>query len=214
MSLPTDLRASERIPIRHRVKVVPAGRRAALVFAVNLSLGGVLLGAAAVPLPVGTQCDVAILVPGAQLAQAIKASGKVVRSDAQGTAIRFGQALGPDVVQTVLRAGGAWRSLPVIRAYADYFQVSQSEDATDSEALLGVSKGTLRRVFLTTFSICIPVAILPVWLYRAAIPAIPLWEKVLLSFVYGAIWLGIIQPTADVLLLRILRVRHAKTSPR
>ena len=82
----------------------------------------------------------------------------------------------------------------------------------DCEALLGVSKGTLRTVFLTTFSICIPVAVLPVWLYRAAIPAIPLWEKVVLSFAYGAVWLGLIQPTLDVLVLWVLRKRSAKTA--
>ncbi len=212
MNLPNDLRASERIPIEHRVKVVPRGRTAALAFAVNISLGGMLLGAGAAPLPVGTSCDVAILVPGSKLGQAIKATGTVVRSDAKGTAIRFGQTLDPKVVQTVVRTGGSWRNLSLVRAYEDYFQVSQSEDRTDCEALLGVSKGTLRTVFLTTFSTCIPAAILPVWLYRAAIPAIPTWEKVLLSFAYGAVWLGIIQPTLDVLVLRVLRTRPARTS--
>lgn len=212
MMLPTDLRASERIPIGHRVKVVPGGRRAALVFAVNISLGGVLLGAAPSPLPVGTPCDVAILVPGAGLSQAIRATGTVVRSDGLGTAIRFGQALGPDLIRVVARTGGAWRNLPLIRAYVDYFQVSQSEDHTDAEALLGVSRGTLRTVFLTTFSTCIAAAILPVWLYRAALPALPGWEKVLLSFAYGAVWLGLLQPTLDVLVLRILRRRSSKAS--
>ncbi len=210
--MPIELRASERIPIGHRVKVVPRGRTAALAFAVNISLGGMLLGAAAAPLPVGTSCDVAILVPGSKLGQAIKATGTVVRSDAQGTAIRFGQSLDQGVVQTVLRTGGSWRNLPLIRAYADYFEVSLSEDHTDCEALLGVSKGTLRTVFLTTFSTCIPAAILPVWLYRAAIPAIPAWEKVLLSFAYGAVWLGVLQPTLDVLVLRLLRKRLARAS--
>jgi hypothetical protein len=212
MNLPTHLRASERISIGLRVKVVPKGRRAALAFAVNISLGGMLLGAATGPLPVGTSCEVAILVPGAKLGQAIKAAGTVVRSDAQGTAIRFGQTLKSDVVQTVVQAGGSWRNLPLIRAYADYFQVSQSEDATDCEALLGVSKGTLRGVFLTTFSTCIPAAILPVWLYRAALPVLPGWEKVLLAFAYGAAWLGLIQPTLDVLVLWILRRRSTKAS--
>ncbi len=211
MNLPTHLRASERIPIGHRVKVVPKGRRAALAFAVNISLGGMLLGAAT-PLPVGTSCEVAILVPSPKLGQAIKATGTVVRSDAYGLAIRFAQALQPEVVQTVVRTGGSWRNLPLIRDYADYFQVSQSEDRTDCEALLGVSKDTLRAVFLTTFSACIPAAILPVWLYRAEIPALPGWEKVLLSFAYGAVWLGILQPTLDVLVLRVLRMRRARTS--
>jgi len=211
MNSPSDLRASERIPIGHRVKVVPKGRTAALAFAVNISLGGMLLGAAT-PLPVGTSCEVAILVPGMKLGQAVKATGTVVRSDAHGLAIRFAQALQPEVIQAVVRTGGSWRNLPLIRDYADYFQVSQSEDRTDCEALLGVSKGTLQAVFLTTFATCIPVAILPVWLYRAAIPAIPIWEKVLLSFVYGAVWLGIIQPTLDVLVLRALRMRRARTS--
>jgi len=212
MNLPTHLRASERIPIGHRVKVVPKGRTAALAFAVNISLGGMLLGAAAPPLPVGTTCEVAILVPGTKLGQAVKATGTVVRSDAHGLAIRFAQALRPEVIQTVARTVGSWRNLPLIRDYADYFQVSQSEDRTDCEALLGVSKGTLQAVFLTTFATCIPAAILPVWVYRAAIPAIPIWEKVLLAFVYGAVWLGLIQPTLDVLVLRVLRTRRAKVS--
>jgi hypothetical protein len=212
MSLPTVVRASERISVGLRVKVVPKGRTAALAFAVNISLGGMLLGAAAPPLPVGTSCEVAILVPGAKLEQAIKALGTVVRSDAHGLAIRFAHALKPEVVQTVARTGRSWRNLPLVRAYADYFQVSQSEDRTDCEALLGVSKGTLRTVFLTTFSTCIPAAILPVWLYRAAIPAIPVWEKVLISFAYGGLWLGIIQPTVDVLVLRMLRSRKAVAS--
>ena len=110
----------------------------------------------------------------------------------------------------MVRTGRTWRNLPLIKAYADYFQVSQSGDRTDCEALLGVSEGTLRTVFLTTFSACIPAAILPVWLYRAAIPAIPASEKVLLSFAYGAVWLGVLQPTLDVLVLRLLRKRHAR----
>lgn len=211
MNSPTEGRASERISIGHRVKVVPRGRTAALAFAANISLGGMLLGATP-PLPVGTSCEVAILVPGAKLGQAIRAVGTVVRSDAHGLAIRFAQALKPEMVQAVARTGGSWRNLPLIRAYADYFQVSQSEDRTDCEALLGVSKGTLRTVFLTTFSICISVAVLPVWLYRAMIPAIPLWEKVLLSFAYGAVWLGLIQPTLDVLTLWVLRKRGVKTA--
>ena len=211
MTLPTDLRVSERIPIGLRVKVVPKGRTAALAFAVNISLGGMLLGAAP-PLPLGTSCDLAILVPGTKLGQAIKATGTVVRSDAHGTAIRFGQTLNPEVVQAVVRTAGSWRNLPLIRAYADYFQVSQSEDRTDCEALLGVSKGTLQVVFLTTFSTCIPAGILPVWLYRAAIPPIPFWGKVLLAFAYGAFWLGLIQPTLDVLVLRVLRTRGAKAA--
>jgi hypothetical protein len=206
MNSPSELRVSERIATGLRVKVVPKGRTAALAIAANISLGGMLLGAAP-PLPVGTSCEVAILVPGTKLGRAIKATGTVVRSDAHGLAIRFAQALQPEVVQAVVRTGGSWRNLPLIRAYADYFQVSQSEDSTDCEALLGVSKGTLRTVFLTTFSTCIPAAILPVWLYRAAIPAIPAWEKVLLSFAYGAVWLGLIQPTVDVLALRMLRAR-------
>lgn len=208
MSSATDLRASERIPIGHRVKVVPKGRSAALAIAVNISLGGMLLGAAPA-LPVGTSCDVSILMPGA-LGQAIKTTGTVVRSDAHGTAIRFAQALQPEVVQTVAHTQGSWRTMPLVRAYVDYFQVSHSEDQTDCEALLGVSKGMLRTVFLTTFSISIPTAILPVWLYRAAIPDIPSWEKVAISFAYGAVWLGIIQPTMDVIVLKILRSRRAE----
>jgi len=203
-----EQRASERIPIGHRVKVVPKGHMAACAMAVNISLGGLLLGAAPA-LPIGTSCDVSILIPGSSLQAAITTTGTVVRSDTHGMAIRFAQALKPELVQAVTLAPRSWTSLPLIQAYSDYFRVSRSEDHTDCEALLGVSKGTLRSVFLSTFSSAIPLAILPVWLYRAAIPGIPNWEKVALAFLYGAVWIGLLQPTADVLILRFLRVRKS-----
>jgi hypothetical protein len=209
MSPGAEQRSSERIPIGHRVKVVPKGRSAALALAVNISLGGMLLGAAPV-LPVGTNCQVSILVPGADLGQSITTLATVVRSDAHGTALRFAEDLRPEIVQNVALLQGSWRNLPGIRAYMDYFQVSRSQDGTDCEALLGVGKGTLRNVFLSTYSICIPAAILPVWLYRAAIPGLPSWEKIALSFAYGAVWLGLIQPTLDVLILRMMRTLRAR----
>jgi hypothetical protein len=180
---------------------------AACAMAVNISLGGLQLGAAPT-LPIGTSCDISILLPGSALKQAVRATGTVVRSDTHGTAIRFAQALNPEVIQAVTRTSRTWTSLSFIQAYSDYFQVSRSEDHTDCEALLGVSKGTLRTVFLSTFSTMIPLAILPVWLYRAAIPGIPNWEKVAISFLYGAVWIGLLQPTTDVLILRFLRRRR------
>jgi hypothetical protein len=71
-----------------------------------------------------------------------------------------------------------------------------------------VRKGTLRTVFLSTFSTAVPLAVLPVWLYRAAIPGIPNWEKVAFCFLYGAVWIALLQPTADVLILKFLRRRR------
>jgi PilZ domain len=210
VSLPIDLRSAIRIPIRHRVKVVPRGRTAALAVAANVSLGGMLLGAAGPPLPVGTRCEVAILVPGAALDQAVRAAGTVVRTDAQGTAIRFARSLQSEAFQAMVRPGVPWLDLPLVRAYVDYFQVSQSRDGTNCEALLGVSLGTLRKVFLATFSVCILAAILPVWLYRTAIPAMPAWEKVAFSFAYGLAWLGLVQPSVDLAVLGILRSRRPK----
>jgi hypothetical protein len=184
---------------------------AACAMAVNISLGGLLL-IAAPPLPIGTSCDISILIPGSGLRQAVKATGTVVRSDTHGMAIRFAQALKPEVIQAVAQTSRSWTSSPLIQAYSDYFQVSRSEDHTDCEALLGVSPGTLRTVFLSTFSMVIPLAILPVWLHRAAIPGIPNWEKVAFSFLYGGVWLGLIQPTADVLILRFLCLRRSTPS--
>jgi hypothetical protein len=211
MGSSTEQRACERIAIGHRVKVVPKGHMAACAMAVNISLGGLLLGAAPA-LPIGTNCEVAILLPGAGLGQAIKVTGTVVRSDANGTAIRFAQVLKPGVIDVVTQVPMSWASLPLIQAYSDYFQVSRSEDHTDCEALLGVSKGTLRTVFLSTFTTAIPLAILPVWLYRAAIPGIPNWEKVAFSFFYAAVWIALLQPTADVLILKFLRRRRAASA--
>jgi len=197
-------RACERLSIGHRVKVVPKGHMAACAMAVNLSLGGLLLGADP-SLPVGTNCEVSILLPGIGFKPAIKATGTVVRSDASGTAIRFSQALKPAAIGWVRQAPMAWASIPLIQAYSDYFRASRGADHTDCEALLGVSRGTLRTVFLSTFIAAIPLAVMPVWVYRAAIPDISVWEKTVLCFLYGALWIGLLQPTADLLVLKLLR---------
>lgn len=208
MSTSVEQRTSERIPTKNRVKVVVQGKMVAYSLAVNLSLGGVLL-AAAPPLPLGSRCDLALFTPGIQGGQGILAQGTVVRSDAQGTAIQFLEALPPESFRVLARQTAMDTGRSILNAYRDYFRVGQSEGLADCEKLLGVSKHTYRKVFITTFSACIPLAILPVWLLRESIPAAPVWAKISAAFVYGAAWLLLIQPTIDLTAFRFLRQRQA-----
>lgn len=206
MSSPQDLRAHERIPLSHEVKVSSTGRFSARALATNISLGGILLAAPGT-LPVGSSCEVAIQIPGSTGLDPIKATGRIVRSDDHGTAVQFSRTLEPETLQALTKAPGAWSRIPALKAYSDYFRVSRSENYEDCETLLGVSKQTFRSVFLTTFFTCILAALVPVWLLRHSLLGLPIWSRILGSFIYGAFWLGAIQPTADILAFRYLRNR-------
>lgn len=214
MSSVQDMRSSKRIPIENQVRVrTGKGKMAAYVMAINISMGGVLLTAAP-SLPVGSSCDVAISLSQGLGGDRVMATGTVIRNDAHGTAIRFAHDLDQTLYQKFashesLRAGN-----PLLNSYLNYFKVSQSADNDGSEALLGVSRQTFRKVFLTTFCTSIPLAVLPVWMFQASIPPVPNWLKVVLSFVYGLVWLAIIQPVTDILVFRYLRRRKAAAAPR
>jgi len=81
-------RCHGRLIIYQPVKVLSRGRLVASVVAMNLSFGGVLLS----PIPqlaVGSRYELAPLLPGAQGRSAKVLEGQVIRSDAQGTAVRF-----------------------------------------------------------------------------------------------------------------------------
>jgi hypothetical protein len=131
--------------------------------------------------------------------------GTIHRSDEQGTAIRFSHPIGESTFAMLVR--GAGRSASFVQSFRDYFRVSADPQHADSQNLLGVSGRTFRMVFLTTFSASIPVAILPVWLARASIPALPVSAKILLSLAYGGLWMLVIQPSLDMTVFRFLRKR-------
>lgn len=204
MSPSIEQRTSERVPTKNRVKILAQGKMVAYTLAVNLSLGGVLV-ADAPPLPLGSRCELALFTSDNGHGRGILAEGTVVRSDAQGTAIQFLQALPPESFRVLARQAATNTGRSILNAYRDYFRVGQSEGLADCEKLLGVSKRTYRTVFITTFSTCIPMAILPVWLLRESIPAAPAWAKIAAAFAYGAVWLLLIQPTLDLTTFRILR---------
>lgn len=206
MGSPAEKRASERVPFQSRVKVMNKGRLVAYTLAINLSMGGILLHAGQM-LPVGSRCEVSIFPSETKGQGLVLAEGTVVRSDTAGTAIQFASTLATESFRSLIMQDDMNPAGSLLKAYRAHFKVGQSEDLADCEKLLGVSKRTYRTVFWTSFTSCIPLATLPVWLLRESIPAIPIWSKILLSFLYGAVWLLIIQPSIDLTAFRFLRIR-------
>lgn len=211
MSSTTDLRASERVPVSSRVKLVSRGKIIAYAVAVNISLGGILLNATPT-LPIGSTCQLAIYQGGDQAGQRVMAEGTVVRAEDGTMAIRFAQPIAQESYAAFARQAIAPQKTSLIQSYRNYFKVSFDQNLSECEALLGVSKQTFRTVFFTTFSSSIPVAILPVWLLRASIPPAPVLLKIALCFAYGALWLMVLQPALDMAIFRFLRRREAVRS--
>jgi hypothetical protein len=102
MGMSTDQRIFDRIPFNRRVKVVSMGRMAAYAMLVNIGMGGVLMQFAS-PLPVGSPCQVAIPVSGANGFKHIMTEGTVVWSDAGVTAVKFLQAIQPTLFDTLFQ---------------------------------------------------------------------------------------------------------------
>jgi hypothetical protein len=92
MTPPQEARHFRRIAIAYQVKVVAEDRIIAFPVAINLSMGGILVGGRD-QLPVGTHCGVAILLADTQLGRRVVARGTVVRTDHQGMAIAFTKVL-------------------------------------------------------------------------------------------------------------------------
>jgi hypothetical protein len=201
LSTSINERNYDRIPVQNKVKVLGKGRLALYAIAINLSLGGVLLNATP-SLPVGSRCAVTLF----DGAQSVNAIGTVVRSDGQGTAIQFAKLLATDKLQALAAHGGPIRNA-LVDAYLTYFQVGRNENNAGCETLLGVSRKTFKTVFYTTFTASIPLAIAPVWFFRAAIQGFPAWEKILACFLYGTLWYLLIQPTMDLTIFHFLRKR-------
>lgn len=87
-----ERRQFRRVPIAYRVKLVAEDRIIGYPSAIDLSMGGILVGGRE-RLPLGSACGVAILVAEGEPGQRIVARGTVVRSDARGMAIAFSKAL-------------------------------------------------------------------------------------------------------------------------
>ena len=101
-----EQRQHPRVPIAYRVKVVTPDRIIAFPKAINISLGGILIGGSD-RLPVGTSCGVAILLEEAESGRRVVTRGTVVRSDANGMAIQFSRELeasGLEALRTLIRS--------------------------------------------------------------------------------------------------------------
>lgn len=85
-------RQFRRLPIAYQVKLVAEDRIIAYPSALDLSMGGILVGGRE-QLPVGSQCGVVILLADGEAGRRVVARGTVVRSDTRGTAIAFSKAL-------------------------------------------------------------------------------------------------------------------------
>jgi len=205
MKTSAEHRSSDRIPIGNRVKVMSNGKIVAYLVAINLSMGGILLSAQP-NLRVGSTYEVAIQ-NGAEGA-GLLAKGIVVRNDDHGTAVQFASQLAKSSFETVVAPAAA--STSFLDSYRNYFRVSRSKTLENCEELLGVTKAQFRRVFYSTFSGSIVLAVLPVWLLRASIPPYPNLVKVLLAFAWGALWFALLQPSMDLGIFRLLRGKAAR----
>lgn len=207
VSTSTNEREFDRLPVQNKVKVIGKGRMGMYAIAINMSLGGVLLSATPA-LPVGSRCDVTLFDGGEH---SILAKGTVVRSNAEGTAIRFVSTLAEDHLKALVNLGDQPFLTRLVDAYVTYFQVGRNTDNLGCERLLGVTRKTYRTVFFSTFSACLPAAIIPVWYVRGVLQVLPIWERIAACFLYGALWYLFIQPGMDLTLLHFLRKRKATT---
>jgi len=210
MNMPSDLRASERIPIKTKVHVATKGKMALIALATNISMGGVFLSAAP-NLPVGSSCSLSIFPSDKQDGTKIQIKGVVVRSDANGTAVKFSNSLDKSVYESFTKNTPVGFGRSLIDSYFAYYRVCQSKNHEGCEELFGVNRRTFNTVFLSTFCTCIPLAILPVWALKTGLPSAPNWVMIAASFGYATVWLGVIQPTIDLSVFRIIRNFRSNT---
>ncbi|MBK9796371.1 MAG: PilZ domain-containing protein [Holophagaceae bacterium] len=201
-----DSRTCGRIPIAQPVQLVPRGRSATYALVLNISLGGLLLSAAP-SLPVGSPCKLVIPPAGDTIGAKILVEGTVIRNDSHGMAIRFANQLEGSTFEAIARQPAMSLMSSIAAAYLNYFKVSQNKNFQGSQELLGVSPSVFRRVFLTSFTLCIPLAILPVWVLKDSMYMIPDWLKIMMSFGYAAVWFAVIQPLVDLSVFRVISKR-------
>jgi len=206
-----ETRAAKRIPTGNKVKLLSQGRVVLTAIAVNISMGGLYVNAAE-SLPVGSPCEVAIFPPGGNETESYLAQGRVVRTGENGMAIQFAKLLGDKTLDVLVKPAPLSAGASLMQSYVNYFKVSQSNISSDCERVFGIPRSTFRTISTVSFITCIPTAILPVWLLKAYIPAIPDWTKILLSFCYGALWLLVLQPFIDLGVIRALRAKASRSN--
>lgn len=206
-------RAARRIPAENRVNLFVHGKLIATAVAINISLGGLYLKAST-PLPVGSSCEVAISLPKGNGAESVMAQGRVVRTGEVGTAIQFAQMLGEKTLDVIVKPSSPMVGSTLLNSYLNYFKVSQSSNSEDCERVFGVSQHTFKTISTASFLTSIPAAILPVWLLRDSIPAIPDWAKIIACFFYAAFWLLVLQPFIDLGMISALRAKASRVNQR
>jgi hypothetical protein len=204
MTPTSEARTASRFHVGNAVEVLFKGRVILATIAVNISMGGLFLDAAAT-LPVGSTCEVAILPASGNAGGTFLAQGRILRTGQGGTAIQFARRLASSdlLAFTSHPAPPAPRSL--LQAYRDYFAVSQSSIDADCRKAFGISKRAFRTISTLSFVTTIPLAILPVWLLRAHVPAVPDLAKIALAFGYAALWILVFQPFLDLAVIRLIR---------
>jgi len=210
MSGSKDSRTAERIPVANGVKVMVKGRVILAAIAVNISMGGMFINAAAA-LPVGSPCEVAISLPDGSAGESFLTQGRIVRSGDAGTAIQFASILGDKTLDVIVKPS----TFPVdslVHSLASYYKVSQSRSGAVCEKAFGIPRQTFKLITTATFGASLPAAILPVWLLRGHVLPVPDWAKVLASFIYVALWLFLLQPLMDLALIRVARARSQRHS--
>lgn len=100
MTLPPEKRRFRRVPISYEVKLIVEDRMISFTSAIDLSLGGILVDGRT-PMPVGTNCGVAILLGAGEPGKRIVTRGMVVRTDDRGIAIAFSRSLDPASVASL-----------------------------------------------------------------------------------------------------------------
>lgn len=198
-----EFRACRRIPFAKQLQVISRGKAASYAMALNISLGGLLLSAAP-SLPVGSSCKLAIPPEGDGRGERLLLEGTVIRSDAKGVAVRFDRQLEETWLRAIAPIPGMPFQTSIATAYLNYFKVSQKPDFAGSERLMGVSPAVFKKVILTTFMACIPLAVLPIWLFKDNFWMMSNWLKVLLSFAYATLWFAVIQPFLDLFVFKVI----------
>jgi hypothetical protein len=197
MGISRDNRTAKRFRLNTRVDLRLRGATAGSGEAVNISLGGLLLVPGGI-LPVGSRCELAIALPAGSGQGVVVAEGMVVRSGEFGTAFRFVQGLGEMTLDVLAGA-------PVFRPGLDlpdyvlaYFKVGAGMAEFECLRTFGIGRRTFRRITTVSFFICLACALLVAWLGRFWIAGLPDWAKITGALAYGAAWLFVLHPAADL----------------
>jgi hypothetical protein len=206
MAISSEMRESARIPIVNAVDIHFDGHENLLALAVNISLNGLFLRGTG-PLPVDGDCHVAIALPQGPRGGRFLAEGRIIRSGDEGTAICFNQSLGWETLNFITgssRVAATMLGGSLLGSYLDYFRINRFRTERDCQVAFGISCRTFARVTLATFLASIPLALLPVLVFREALLALPNWTKLLAGFSYGVVWLLVLQPLMDLTAFRLL----------